>query len=367
VIYLPQLVAQAGLPKHWVLWILLADQAIFALADVATGYWVDRVRGGLARYGGWILGATVVSCIAFLGMGYAGAHASLLLLAIVVWAVTSSALRSPPWALLGRYAAKPALPWLSTLVLTGTAIASAAAPYLGIALRGIDPRVPFLVSTLTLLAAVAGLVYAERKLPTTTENNGESPENPTWVFPVFGAFLLLALGFQVHFALNSAPRYLQFSGAGELPFLMPVFWVGFNLLMFPASMLVKRLGAPDLLTVAAALGALGTLATAYAPGMAGCRAVRRRRLLGRGLRRGLQRGGGIRARRPGRALPRRAVRGDGGGDLRAHRRGSGGPSGGAGVQRGAGVGAAGLLAAGGDAAVRGTPSPMSLSPSGVTR
>jgi hypothetical protein len=266
VIYLPQLVAQAGLPKHWVLWILLADQAIFALADVATGYWVDRVRGGLARYGGWILGATVVSCIAFLGMGYAGAHASLLLLAIVVWAVTSSALRSPPWALLGRYAAKPALPWLSTLVLTGTAIASAAAPYLGIALRGIDPRVPFLVSTLTLLAAVAGLVYAERKLPTTTENNGESPENPTWVFPVFGAFLLLALGFQVHFALNSAPRYLQFSGAGELPFLMPVFWVGFNLLMFPASMLVKRLGAPDLLTVAAALGALGTLATAYAPG-----------------------------------------------------------------------------------------------------
>jgi MFS family permease len=265
VIYLPQLVAQAGLPKHVVPWILLADQVIFAVMDVATGYWVDRVRGGLARYGGWILGLTVVSCAAFVAMGYAGAHAAFLLAAIAIWAVTSSALRSPPWALLGRYAAKPAVPWLSTLVLTGTAIASALAPYLGIALRGIDPRVPFLVSTLTLLAAVGGLVWAERRIEV-EEKKDELPENLTLVVPVFTAFLLLALGFQIHFALNSAPRYLQFAKADELAYLMPVFWIGFNLLMFPASMLVKRLGAPDLLTLAAALGALGTLATAYAPG-----------------------------------------------------------------------------------------------------
>lgn len=265
-IYLPQLVAQAGLPKTWVPWILLADQAIFALADVVTGYWVDRVRAGLARLGGWILGATALSCAAFVLLPLAGASAGLLLASIAVWAVTSSALRSPPWALLGRYAAKPALPWLSTLVLTGTAIASAAAPYLGIALRGIDPRVPFLVSTLTLLAAVGGLAYAERRMVVEEKQSAEPPENPAWAFPVFGAFLLLALGFQIHFALNSAPRYVQFWGAGALPWLMPVFWIGFNLLMFPASLLVKRLGAPDLLTVAAALGALGTLATAYAPG-----------------------------------------------------------------------------------------------------
>src|SRR5687767_677811 len=142
VLYLPQLAEQAGIDKRWVPWILVADQAVFAVMDVATGFWIDRVRAGLARYGGWILGITVLSAIAFLAMGFAGAHAGVLLTALIVWAVTSSALRSPPWALLGRYAATPSLPWLSALALTGTAIASAAAPYLGIALRGVNPALP---------------------------------------------------------------------------------------------------------------------------------------------------------------------------------------------------------------------------------
>ena len=70
-------------------------------------------------------------------------------------------MRSPPWALLARHAAQPRLPSVAALVLIGGAIAAALAPYLGILLRGVDPKVPFLLSTLTLLAAVAGLVYVE--------------------------------------------------------------------------------------------------------------------------------------------------------------------------------------------------------------
>src|SRR5688572_12872978 len=161
VLYLPQLAAQAGIDKRWVPWILAADQAVFAVMDVITGFWVDRMRSGLARYGGWILGVTVISCVAFVLMPFAGS--TLLLVLLAVWAATSSALRSPPWALLGRYAATPSLPWLSALVLTGTAVASAVAPYLGIALRGVDPKLPFLLSTLTLVATVAGLVLVERR------------------------------------------------------------------------------------------------------------------------------------------------------------------------------------------------------------
>src|SRR4051812_37269198 len=138
VIYLPQLVEQAGIARAWVPWILAADQLIFALCDVATGFWLDRVRGSVARLGGWILGATALSCVAFLALPFIGASPAVLLGAIVVWAVASSALRSPPWALLGKHAAKPSVPWLSTLVLTGTAVASAVAPYLGMALRGVD-------------------------------------------------------------------------------------------------------------------------------------------------------------------------------------------------------------------------------------
>jgi hypothetical protein len=48
---------------------------------------------------------------------------------------------------------------------------------------------------------------------------------------------------------------------------MPVFWVGFNLLMFAGVRLVKRIGAGDAMALAAACGALATLAAALAPSL----------------------------------------------------------------------------------------------------
>ena len=267
VIYLPQLAQNAGIGREWVPWILVADQLAFAAMDVVTGFWVDRVRAGYGRFGGWIVAGAVLSAFAFLTLPYAGASANVLLVAIAIWALTSSALRSPPWALLSRHAATPSMPWLSTLVLTGTAVASALAPYLGVALRGVDPRVPFIVSTLTLLATVVGLMLAERRLP--AHPPAEAKPLPPVASPaLFAALLLLALGFQVHFGLSSAQRYAQFAPREQLAYLMPVFWIGFNLLMFPAARLVKRLGVADAMALAAALGALAMLLTLFATGLA---------------------------------------------------------------------------------------------------
>src|SRR5947209_4211367 len=100
VIYLPQLAVQAGIGREWVPWILVADQVIFAISDVVTGFWIDRVRATLARFGAWILGATVVSCLAFIALPLHSGNSFFFLTAILVWSITSSALRSPPWALL---------------------------------------------------------------------------------------------------------------------------------------------------------------------------------------------------------------------------------------------------------------------------
>lgn len=265
VVYLPQLVEQAGIARSWVPWILAADQLVFAIVDVLTGFWVDRVRHSVARLGPSILAVSVVSGLAFIAMPFMHASPALLLLAIFLWAVTSSALRSPPWALLSRHAATPSVPWLSTLVLTGTAVAAAASPYLGTALRGIDPRVPFVISTLTLLAAVALLVMAERRA-TAQPAPAEPPAAyaPATPFFFFIALLLMAEGFQVHFTLNSPPQYLRFAPPGDLAWLLPVFWIGFNLAMFPASRTVKRVGTLPLMALAAAVGALATLACAFA-------------------------------------------------------------------------------------------------------
>lgn len=260
VVYLPQLLEQAGIARSWVPWILVADQLVFALVDVATGFWVDRVRHSVARLGPWILAVSVLSGVAFLALPFMHASPALILGLILVWAVTSSALRSPPWALLSRHAATPRLPWLSTLTLTGTALAAAAAPYLGLTLRGVDPRVPFFVSTLTLLAAVGGLAIAERRFvakASAPENLERQPSQRVALF--FVALLLMALGFQVHFSVNSAPQYLRFAAQPDLAWLLPVFWIGFQAGMLPASRFVKRLGTLPMMAISAAAGALATL------------------------------------------------------------------------------------------------------------
>lgn len=265
VVYLPQLVEQAGIARSWVPWILVADQLVFALVDVATGFWVDRVRHTIARLGPSILTVSVLSGVAFIALPFMSASPVLLLAAILVWAVTSSALRSPPWALLSRHAATPRLPWVSTLTLTGTALAAAASPYLGVALRGVDPRVPFLVSTLTLLAAVGALVIAERRLVSrASQSETLEKEPPRRVTLFYAALLVMALGFQAHFSLNSTPQYLRFATQADLAWLLPVFWIGFNLAMFPASRAVGRMGAVPLMALAAACGALATLACSLA-------------------------------------------------------------------------------------------------------
>ena len=49
VIFLPQLAAQAGIEKKWVIYILMADQAIFTLMDFSLGVAADRVDGRRRR------------------------------------------------------------------------------------------------------------------------------------------------------------------------------------------------------------------------------------------------------------------------------------------------------------------------------
>ena len=109
-------------------------------------------------------------------------------------------------------------------------------------------------------------MLAEKRLP------AMSPAEPKPAPPVDGALLfvallVLALGFQVHFALNAAARYVQFAPREQLPYLMPVFWIGFSLLMLPASRLAKRVGAIPLMAAAAAAGAVASLAAALSPGL----------------------------------------------------------------------------------------------------
>jgi MFS family permease len=73
------------------------------------------------------------------------------------------------------------------------------------------------------------------------------------------SMVILSLGYQLHFSINSTPFFLRFAKPEELQWLMPVFWIGFNVAMFPASVVVKHRGGLIVMGAAGLLGALAVL------------------------------------------------------------------------------------------------------------
>ena len=266
VIFLPKLAAQVGIGKPVVIFILMMDQVIFAFMDYAAGTMADKVSRVIGRLGRIMVAVTVISCLAFMLLPLVAPQgvAWLFIALTIVWSATSSALRAPPLVLLGKYAAKPAVPWLAALSLFGLGLAGAIAPYLTVALREADPRLPFAVSSIALVLATAGIVFVERHLaaqpaapaPDSSAAAVDKPAHPAFWF-LFGA-ALLGLGFQIHSALNSAPQYLRFAKPADLEYLMPVFWIGFSLLMLPASLATRRYGGFAVMAAGSLLGALAT-------------------------------------------------------------------------------------------------------------
>ncbi len=275
VIFLPQLAAQVGIAKEAVLLILLMDQLIFLVADTAMGVAADRSVRVFGRLGRWVVIVTLVSCAAFLVLPLVAAQGPgvqwLFVACTVVWSVTSSALRAPPLVLLGKYAKVTSIPWLASLSFFGLGVAGALAPYLTVTLRGVDPRWPFALSSIALAMATFGILWAERSLkqgaPSTpvvdvTASDALLKKPP--VLPFLAAMALLGVGFQVHFSLNTAPLYLRFAQPAQLEHLMPVFWVGFSLLMLAAGRLVARFGGVWVMAIAACVGAWATWLTTVA-------------------------------------------------------------------------------------------------------
>jgi MFS family permease len=254
--YLPALAKQVGIPAEAVSWVLVADQLIFAVGDLATGAMADRLARGYGRLGLAVLGMTLVSTAAFLLLPQVGSPAPFLAL-IAVWSVTSSALRAPLLALIAKHAAKPAKAWLASAWLVGMGLAGIAAPSLTMALRDLDPRLPFVLASVGLALATTGIVWAERRLVRTAA--APPPGGPPRLGIFLGAVALVALGFQIHVFLNSAPRYLRFANPSELPRLMPAFWVGFTLFMLPAGWAAKRAGGLAVAAAGCVVGAVAAL------------------------------------------------------------------------------------------------------------
>jgi MFS family permease len=265
-IYLPKLAAQVGIAPASVILILMMDQAIFTVTDTAMGIAADRLAPVVGRIGLVVGMLTALSCAAFVALPFVagtGPSAQMLFIGlIVVWAITSSALRAPPLTLLGKYGARPSLPFLSALVMLGYGIAGAVSPYLGTLLRNHDARLPFVISSAVLVVTAFALSKAERDLAQRPAARAESRRLRSFGrVPVFfiASMVILALGYQLHFSLNSGPFFLKFAKPADLDWLMPVFWIGFNLVMFPASLVAKRRGGLIVMGMAGLLGAAAVI------------------------------------------------------------------------------------------------------------
>ncbi|BBY23617.1 MFS transporter [Mycobacterium stomatepiae] len=267
VIYLPQLAAQAGISAAVVGWLLVADQIIFACCDWAAGAAVDRVARLVGRVGAIIAATTTVSTLAFLLLPLVSRSGTYLFVAlIVVWAITSSALRAPPLALLGRYTPEGRQPWVSSLYVVGVGMATASTPFLTGRLAAYDPRILFGASAVSVFAATLSIVWAEKALCRAAPRERQAPQEfRVGTLLVFLAAALLAqLGFQVHSSINAQRLFAKYADAKELPALLALFWIGFALVTPLASVLAKRLGG----VVAMMVGAVVAAASAWAAALA---------------------------------------------------------------------------------------------------
>jgi hypothetical protein len=265
VIFLPQLAEQVGIPRNAVIYVLMFDQLIFVLADYAMGVASDRTARVVGRLGRAVLAVTVLSCAAFLLLPVVAPSGSapLFLGLVVLWSITSSALRAPPLTLIGRHAAKPQQPWLISLSMLGLGLAAAIGPYVSVALREVDPRWPFLLSSVALALATCGIVAAERALVARPAAKLQPPSpgphgaSAATVFVI--AAVLAAVAFQLHTALNSPRWYLRFASPADLQWLAPSFWVGFNLALLLAGWAARRLGAWRVMAAAGVVAAAASL------------------------------------------------------------------------------------------------------------
>src|SRR5437868_12655939 len=144
----------------------MLDQAIFTVTDTAMGIAADKIAPFVGRLGLFVGALTALSCAAFVALPFVAgtgpvAQAWFIAL-IVIWAITSSALRAPPLTLLGKHRAKPSVPFLSALAMLGYGVAGAVSPYLGVVLRHHDARLSFVLSSVALLVTALALSRVER-------------------------------------------------------------------------------------------------------------------------------------------------------------------------------------------------------------
>lgn len=260
VIYLPDLLAKSGLPKGFLPTLLLIDQLLFACADMLLGFQADRAMHLYRALAPLLMTLNLIACLAFIGLPHIATAVppSVFIGVTILWVLTASVLRAPLYGLIARRSLAPGQATAASLL--GMGLASALAPYLAVALKNLDPVLPFMLSGISLALATLGFsAWEAKQRAVDCAPNSEPKPAFTGIGRLLLAMLLLGGGFQVHFFVNAASLYKSVADASLLPWLMPLFWIGFSLSVYPGARLLERADARSILAQAAMLGAIASL------------------------------------------------------------------------------------------------------------
>lgn len=270
VVYLGDMLERVGIGREYLIWFILLDQLVFAFSDTAMGYAADKMERLVGSLGPAIIAINAVSCLAFILLPFVpdivDKESAPLVFSIILvtWIATSSVLRAPPLVLLMKHAARPKAPRLAALSLLGLALGGAVAPYLGLVLKAVDPALPFVLTALTLALVTLGLSRVQRitrELPESDrqESGDDVGINRSAILLLLLSILFIAFGFQIHAFLNSKPLYLNYLEKEQLVWVLPLFWVGFKLLVFPGAVAARRFSPVRVLTIGAVLGSVALM------------------------------------------------------------------------------------------------------------
>ncbi|MDP3540733.1 MAG: hypothetical protein Q8S26_18695 [Azonexus sp.] len=262
VLYLPGLLSAAGIAASWLPLLLMLDQLIFAVMDIAFGVIADRLSEGYRRLARLLLVLTTLSAVAFLLLPMAAGLSSAALLALLLlWVVTASVVRAPTLVLLAKAARREQQAGLVLWYAGGMALAAALSPFLGLWLKGVDVRLPFALSALTLLVAVLVLLRVSDLRGVPVEEPAQRPISFVAYLPLLLVLTLAVLGFQIHASVNASSLYLAHATREMLPWLMPLLWLGFFAVLPVAGKFFERVGTLPGATAGILLTAIASYAT----------------------------------------------------------------------------------------------------------
>lgn len=242
-IQLPGLLGKAGIALSWLPLLLMADQLIFAMMDIAFGVMADKMTNGYRRLARLMIVLATVSAFAFLMLPIlADISAGILLLVLGIWVFSASVIRAPTLVLLAKHAKLAQQQSLVIWYVAGIALASALSPFLGLWMKGFDPRLPFVMSALSLLIAVIVLKRVLVVTPVLIESEPPRPISFAGYLPLLLVLAIAGFAFQLHAFVNASALYKLHATNETLPWLMPLLWVGFFAMLIGVGKLIKRFG-----------------------------------------------------------------------------------------------------------------------------